>query len=74
MHSAYRVPTILPVESHESLRWVAVGLDDREASCPEPVDAGDRYVGEGITRAEVMEYLRQTYGSVFVADLVKHLS
>lgn len=74
MHSAYRVRKIVSVEPHQAQGWVAVGQDDRQASCPEPVDAGDKYLGDGITRAEVMEYLSQTYGPVFVADLVKHLS
>jgi hypothetical protein len=33
-----------------------------------------RHLGDGITPAEVMEYLSQTYGPVFVSDLTKHLS
>jgi hypothetical protein len=72
MHCAYRGRRIPSVDPHEPQGWLAVRLDDQEAPCP--VDAGERYLGDGITRAEVMEYLSQTYGSVFVADLVKHLS
>ena len=54
---------------------VAVGEgESQKASCSERMDAGERCLGDGITRAEVMEYLSQTYGPVFVADLVKHLS
>ena len=74
MHCAYRVGKIFSIESPESQGWAAVGLDDREASCPGHGDAGDRYLSDGIARAEVMEYLSRTYGPVFVADLVKHLS
>jgi hypothetical protein len=74
MHCAYRGRKILSVEPHEPQGWVAVGVDDQEASGPARPDAGERHLGDGITRAEVMEYLSQTYGSVFVADLVRHLS
>lgn len=74
MHCAHRGRGILSVESHESQGRLAVGLDDQEASYRVRLDAGERYLGDGITRAEVIEYLNQTYGSVFVANLVKHLS
>lgn len=74
MHCAYRGRKILSVELHEPRGWVAVGWADQKASCPGRPDAAERYSGDGITRAEVMEYLSQTYGPVFVADLVKHLS
>jgi hypothetical protein len=74
MHGAYRGRKILSVEPHKSQGWVAVGRDDQEAYCPDRLDADERYLGDGITRAEIMEYLNQTYGPVFVADLAKHLS
>lgn len=51
-----------------------MGLDEQGASRPCRLDAGESCFGDGITRAEVMEYLSQTYGPVFVADLSKHLS
>ena len=74
MQCGYRGRNILLVDPYESQGWVAVGLDDQEASCPARLDTAERYLGDGITRAEVMEYLSQTYGPVFMADLVKHLS
>jgi hypothetical protein len=74
MHCANQGRKILSVEPHESQGWVAVGVDEQEASCPPRLDAGERHLGDGITRAEVMEYLSQTYRSVFAADLVRHLS
>ena len=75
MHCADRGRRIFSVEPQELPGWVAAGLDGQEASCSDRMDAGERcLLGDGITRAEVMEYLSQTYGPVFVADLVKHLS
>lgn len=74
MHCAYRGHRIISGEPREWAGWVAVGLVDHQASCLDRLDAGERYLGDGITRAEVMEYLSQTYGPVFVADLAKHLS
>jgi hypothetical protein len=37
------------------------------------VDEVEKRLIEGATRAEVMEYLGDTYGPVFVRDLIKHL-
>lgn len=74
MHRADRGRNILSGDPHESPGWAAVGLDDQEASCPARLDTAERYLGNGITRAEIMEYLSQTYGPVFVEDLSKHLS
>ncbi|HET9118573.1 MAG TPA: hypothetical protein VFN75_10970 [Pseudonocardiaceae bacterium] len=37
------------------------------------IDEVEKYLVEGATRAEVIEYLGDTYGQVFVADLIKHL-
>jgi hypothetical protein len=38
------------------------------------LDEGGSYPVDGAMRAEIMEYLSQTYGPVFVAELIKHLS
>lgn len=73
MHCAYRGLKILSVESPESQGWLAAGLDDQRASYSEGLDVGERFFANGITRAEVMEYLSQTYGQTFAADLGKHL-
>jgi hypothetical protein len=54
--------------------WMAFGSDGRQASCRASLDAPEAYFGYGITRAEIMDYLSQTYGPVFVADLVKRLA
>lgn len=37
------------------------------------LDEVEKYLVYGMTRAEIMEYLSQTYGPVFVGDLIKHL-
>ena len=34
----------------------------------------ERYLAHGMTRAEIVEYLSETYGAVFTGDLIKHLS
>jgi hypothetical protein len=60
MRYAHRGHKVLSVEPDEFQRWAAAGLDDQEVFCP--------------SQAEIMEYLRHTYGPVFVADLIKHLS
>ena len=36
-------------------------------------DEVEKYLVEGATRAEVIEYLGDTYGQVFVTDLIKRL-
>ena len=74
MHCAHLGRRIFSAEPQELQGWVAAPLHGQEASCSDRMDADERCFGDGITRAEVMEYLSQTYGSVFVADLVKHLS
>jgi len=74
MPFVYRRRRILLVESHESQGWRTAELDDQGLYGPDRMDAGERHLGDVITRAQVMEYLSQTYGSVFVADLAKHLS
>ena len=37
------------------------------------LDEGEMYLVDGTIRAEIMEYLSQTYGPMFVEDLIKHL-
>jgi hypothetical protein len=74
MHFRYRGRRILSVEPGESQGEAAAGLEDQEISCPDRLDADERYLSDGITRAEIMEYLSQTYGLVFMAELGKHLS
>jgi hypothetical protein len=37
------------------------------------LDEGEKYLVDSTIRAEIMEYLSQTYGPVFVEDLIKHL-
>jgi len=75
MPCVYRGRRIVLVESHESPGWGAAPPDDQDLYRLDCMDAGERqHLGDGITRAQVMEYLSQTYGTVFVADLAKHLS
>jgi hypothetical protein len=52
---------------------VAVGLDGQGLS-PTSLDAPENHLGDDITRAEIMDYLNQTYGPVFVADLMRRLA
>jgi hypothetical protein len=52
--------------------WVPAGLDHQELSRPAYLDA-EKHLGHAITRAEIMDYLGQTYGPMFVEDLAKHL-
>lgn len=73
MHCTYRGRKILSVEPNEPQGWVAPGLDDQQAACRAPLDAAESYFGYAITRAEIMDYLSQTYGPVFVEDLIKRL-
>jgi hypothetical protein len=37
------------------------------------LDGVEEYLSYRTTRAEIMEYLNQAYGSAFVEDLIKHL-
>jgi hypothetical protein len=48
----------------------------RLPACPDAgmtLDGVEEYLIYGTTRAEIMEYLSQAYGPVFVGDLLKHL-
>jgi len=51
----------------------AVGANDPDVFCPPPGDVPGSHFCDSIARAEIMNYLSQTYGSAFVDDLVKHL-
>lgn len=64
MHCADRGRTIFSAKPNES------------QGVPRPAhrDTGKKYLSYGIARAEIIEYLNQTYGPVFVEDLVKHLA
>jgi hypothetical protein len=73
MHCADRGRTIFSAEPNESQGWVA-SWDEQEVPRPAHRDTGERYLSYGITRAEIIEYLNQTYGPVFVENLVKHLA
>jgi len=74
MHCAYPGRRMPSVEFPEFQGWGAAELDNQDLPGPDRMDATDRHFGAGITRAQVMEYLSQTYGAVFVVDLAKHLS
>lgn len=62
--------------------WLAVTAagDDRwrvqpfaEFPAGSSLDAVEEYLVYGTTRAEIMEYLRHTYGRGFIEKLIKHL-
>lgn len=57
----------------ESQGRLAVGLDGQGGS-PTSFDAPENHLGYDITRAEIMDYLHQTYGPVFVEDLIRRLA
>jgi hypothetical protein len=73
MRCGYQGRKVLSAVPDESLGWVTVGLDDHAVS-PGSLDAPENHLGYGITRAEIMDYLSQTYGPVFVEHLSKHLA
>jgi hypothetical protein len=54
--------------------WVTLGSNAQQASCLTCSDAPETHFGRGITRAEIMDYLSQSYGPIFVADLLKRLA
>jgi hypothetical protein len=72
MRFRYRGCKVLSALIDEPHIWVPAGLDHPELSCSARLDA-ENDLGHAITRAEIMEYLGQTYGSMFVEDLAKHL-
>jgi hypothetical protein len=72
MHFRYRGRKVLSAVTDELHGWVPARLDHQELSCPTPLDA-ENHLGHANTRAEIMDYLGQVYGSMFVVDLAKHL-
>lgn len=72
MRCADRRREIFSAQPHEPQGWVAAEWRDQEVPCLECTKAAEKHFGS-ITRAEVMEYLSQTYGAAFLADLTKRL-
>jgi len=72
MRLGYRGSKVLSALIDEPRGWVPAGRDHQELWCPAAFDA-DNHLGHNITRAEIMDYLGQTYGPMFVEDLAKHL-
>ena len=72
MRFGYRGCKVLSALIDEPRGWVPAGLNHPELSCPARIDA-ENHLGHNITRAEIMDYLGQTYGHMFVEDLAKHL-
>jgi hypothetical protein len=72
MRCARRGPAIFSAVLEEG--WVALGSDVQPTSCQTSFDDPEIHFGYGITRAEIIDYLSQTYGPVFVAELVKRLA
>ncbi|HKS51045.1 MAG TPA: hypothetical protein VJS67_04175 [Pseudonocardiaceae bacterium] len=72
MRWAYRGRKVLAAVPDEPQSRVAVGLD-HQGVCPASRDGFDSDISYRITRTEIMDYLSQTYGPVFVQDLMKHL-
>lgn len=72
MRWAYQRRKVLSAVPDESRGWVAVGLDD-QGVCPASFDIPEDHLGYRITRTEIMDYLSQTYGPMFMEDLIKHL-
>lgn len=71
---------ITPVIS--AAAWLSRWVEDNARGGNPPVtpaeaiilDEGENHPVYGSIRAEIMEYLSQTYGPVFVEDLIKHLA
>lgn len=72
MRWAYQGREVLSAVPDESQGRVAVGLD-QQGVCPASRDTFENDFGYRITRTEIMAYLSQMYGPVFVDDLIKHL-
>jgi hypothetical protein len=72
MRWVYRGRKVLSAVLDEPQGRVAVGLD-HQGVCPASRDSSDNDFGYRITQTEIMDYLSQTYGPVFVQDLIKHL-
>jgi hypothetical protein len=65
--------TLVSAAPEQSQDRVAVGLDGH-GGAPTSFNAPENHLGDDITRAEIMDYLNQTYGPVFVADLMERLA
>jgi hypothetical protein len=61
---------LVPAEHDSASRGTNLPVNPAEAIT---LDEGENYLVYGATRAEIMEYLSQTYGPVFVEGLTKHL-
>jgi hypothetical protein len=72
MRCADRGREVFLAQPHESHGGVAAKWDDQKVRGLDCMNADEKHFG-GITRAEVMEYLSQTYGAAFLADLAKRL-
>lgn len=69
MRCVYQGRQVLSVVPDEPQGRVAAGLGD-QGVFPVSFDASEN----DITRVEIMDYLNQTYGPVFVENLLKHLA
>jgi hypothetical protein len=72
MRCADRGHSTFPGITDDSRAWLPAGLEQHVLPCPAELD--ENHFCQGVTRADILEYLSQTYGSMFVDDLVKHLS
>lgn len=72
MRWVYRGRQVLSAVPDEPQGRVAVGLDHQGVR-PASRDSFDSDFSYLITRTEIMDYLSQTYGPVFVQDLIKRL-
>jgi len=73
MRCTCRRHAVLSAVLDDSQAQQAVAEDDQGTFCPVPLDAADNHLRDSITRAEIMNYLSQTYGPAFVEELGKHL-
>jgi hypothetical protein len=73
MRWVYRGRQVLSAVPDEPQGRVAVVRLDHQGVCPASRDSFDNDFSYCITRTEIMDYLSQTYGPVFVQDLIKHL-
>ena len=73
LRCVYQAHQVLSVVPDESQGRVVVRLGDQGAF-PASLDASEIHRGYGITRAAIVDYLTETYGPVFVEDLLKHLA
>jgi hypothetical protein len=72
MRCTYHMRKVLSAVPSESRCPVAVGRDGQRVSPPLLGTSGNDFDCR-ITRTEIMNYLNQTYGPVFMENLMKHL-